>query len=99
MEFWQFMFVPTILFCVVVAPLWIIMHYRSVNRSSRSLNREDQERIEQMLVSVDRLSERIETLESILDTDHGGWRRGQSDTESPSRATGSEQNGGQHNGL
>ncbi len=74
MEFWQFMFVPTILFAVIVAPLWIVMHYRSVNRSSRSLNREDLERIEQMLVTVDRLTERIATLESILDGDHRDWR-------------------------
>lgn len=74
MEFWQFMSIPSILFAVVVAPIWIIMHYRSVNRSSRSLNREDLERIEQMLVTVDRLTDRIETLESILDGDHRDWR-------------------------
>lgn len=74
MEFWQFMFVPTILFSVVVAPIWIIMHYRSVNRSSRSLNREDLARIEEMLVTVDRLTDRIEALESILDSDHRDWR-------------------------
>lgn len=73
-HFWQFMFVPTILFAVIVAPLWIIMHYRSVNRSSRSLNREDLERIEQMLLAVDTLSERIDVLESILDGDHRDWR-------------------------
>ena len=30
MQFWQFMFVPTILFLVIVAPIWITMHYRSV---------------------------------------------------------------------
>ena len=74
MEFWQFMFVPTILFAVIVAPIWIVMHYRSVNRSSRSLNREDLERIEHMLVTVDRLTDRIEALESILDGDHRDWR-------------------------
>ncbi len=74
MEFWQFMFVPTILFAVIVAPIWIIMHYRSVSRSSRSLNREDLERIEQMLATVDRLTDRIEVLESILDSDHRDWR-------------------------
>lgn len=74
MEFWQFMSIPSILFVVVVAPIWIIMHYRSVNRSSRSLNREDLERIEHMLLTVDRLSDRIETLESILDGDHADWR-------------------------
>ena len=84
MEFWQFMFVPTILFSVIVAPIWIVMHYRSVNRSSRSLNREDLERIEQMLVTVDRLTDRIETLESILDGDHRDWR-GRADRQDDAR--------------
>ena len=59
MEFWKFMFVPTILFMVIVAPMWITMHYRSVNRSSRSLNQEDRESIEQMLETADRLTDRI----------------------------------------
>ena len=75
MEFWNFMFVPTILFMVVVAPIWITMHYRSLSRSSRSLNQEDRESIEQMLATVDKLTQRIGTLESILDDDHPGWRQ------------------------
>jgi phage shock protein B len=75
MEFWKFMFVPTILFLVIVAPMWITMHYRSVNRSSRSLNREDRESIEHMLETVDQLTERIGTLETILDDDHPDWRQ------------------------
>ena len=75
MEFWNFMFVPTILFMVVVAPIWITMHYRSVNRSSRSLSDEDRESIEQMLVTVDKLTDRIGALESILDADHPQWRQ------------------------
>ena len=74
MEFWNFMFVPTILFMVVVAPIWITMHDRSVNRSSRSLSDEDRESIEQMLVTVDKLTDRIGALESILDADHPQWR-------------------------
>ena len=75
MEFWKFMFVPTILFLVIVAPLWLTMHYRSVNRASRGLTREDRESVEQMLVTVDKLTDRIEALEAILDTDHREWRR------------------------
>ena len=75
MEFWQFMFVPTILFMVVVAPIWIVMHYRSLNRSTRSLTEEDRESIEHMLETVDKLTERIGTLESILDVDHPDWRQ------------------------
>tara|TARA_R110002110_G_scaffold66978_1_gene182961 strand:+ start:50039 stop:50296 length:258 start_codon:yes stop_codon:yes gene_type:complete len=75
MQFWNFMILPTILFLLVVAPMWIVMHYRSVNRSSRSLNQEDRESIEHMLVTVDKLSDRIGTLESILDADHPDWRQ------------------------
>ena len=74
MEFWKFMFVPTILFLTVVAPIWITMHYRSVNRSSRSLSQEERETVEYMLETVDKLSERIETLEQLLDADHPDWR-------------------------
>jgi len=70
MEFWKFMFVPTILFMVIVAPMWITMHYRSVSRSSRS-----RESIEHMLETVDKLTDRIGTLESILDVDHSDWRQ------------------------
>ena len=75
MEIWKFLFVPTILFLVIVAPLWITMHYRSVNRSSRSLSSEDRGSIEHMLETVDKLTDRIGTLESILDVDHPEWRQ------------------------
>ena len=74
MEFWKFMFVPTILFLTVVAPIWITMHYRSVNRSSRSLSQEDRGSIEHMLETVDKLTDRIVSLEAILDEDHARWR-------------------------
>ncbi|MEM1404726.1 MAG: envelope stress response membrane protein PspB [Pseudomonadota bacterium] len=74
MEFWEFMFVPTILFMVIVAPIWIGLHYKSVNRSTRSLNVEDRENVEQILITVDRLTERIKALESILDAEHEDWR-------------------------
>jgi phage shock protein B len=75
MEFWKFMFVPTILFLVVVAPMWITMHYRSVRQSSRSLSHEDKELIEHMLETVDKLTQRIGALEEILDADHPQWRQ------------------------
>ncbi|GAB3271413.1 envelope stress response membrane protein PspB [Parahaliea aestuarii] len=74
MQFWNFMFVPTILFLVIVAPLWLVMHYRSVNRSSRGLSEDDRESVEQLLETVDKLTDRITTLESILDAEHSDWR-------------------------
>ena len=75
MNFLEFMFVPMILFMVIVAPVWIVLHYRSVSKSSRSLNENERESLEQMLVTVDKLIDRIATLESLLDSGHGEWRK------------------------
>jgi phage shock protein B len=75
MKFFEFMFVPTILFLTVVVPIWLTMHYRSVNRSARGLNADDREAVEHMLETVDKLGERIHTLEEILDADHPEWRK------------------------
>ncbi len=77
MKFFEFMIVPTILFLTVVVPIWLTMHYRSVNRSSRGLKEEDRETVEHMLETVDKLSDRIQALESILDADHPDWRQQQ----------------------
>ena len=71
----EMLFVPMILFMVLVAPTWIVMHYRSVNRSSRHLTEEDQQALEDMLVAVDQLVGRVESLESILDADHPDGRQ------------------------
>ncbi len=75
MELLQFMFVPLILFMTIVAPIWLVLHYRSVNRSSRGLSEDDRESIEQMLETVDKLTERIGVLEDILDGEHPDWRQ------------------------
>jgi len=74
MTFWSFMFVPTVLFMVIVLPLAIILHYRSMRASTRSLSTEDRLELERMLETVDRLTERIHSLEAILDADHPDWR-------------------------
>jgi len=81
MKFFEFMFVPTILFLTVVVPIWLTMHYRSVNRSARGLNEDDREAVEHMLETVDKLGDRIQTLESILDVDHPDWRKHQARSE------------------
>ena len=70
----EMLFVPMVLFMVIVAPTWIVMHYRSVNRSSSQLSEDDRQALEDMLVAVDQMADRIESLESILDADHPNWR-------------------------
>ena len=71
----EMLFVPMVLFMVIVAPTWIVMHYRSVNRSSSQLSEDDRQALEEMLVAVDQMADRIESLESILDADHPHWRQ------------------------
>ncbi|MDB3900845.1 envelope stress response membrane protein PspB, partial [Luminiphilus sp.] len=73
-SFLEFMFVPMILLLTVVAPVWITLHYRSLNKSSRALSDDDRHALEAMLESVDRMSDRINNLEAILDADHPNWR-------------------------
>ena len=70
----EMLFVPMVLFMVIVAPTWIVMHYRSVNLSSSQLSEEDRQALEDLLVAVDQMAERIDSLESILEADHPDWR-------------------------
>ena len=75
MNLLEMLIVPMVLFMVIVAPTWIVMHYRSVNRSSSQLSEDDRQAMEEMLVAVDQMANRIESLESILDADHPNWRQ------------------------
>ena len=74
MNLLEMLFVPMVLFMVIVAPTWVVMHYRSMNRSSSQLSEDDRQAMEEMLVAVDQMADRIESLESILDADHPNWR-------------------------
>ncbi|MDE0422256.1 MAG: envelope stress response membrane protein PspB [Gammaproteobacteria bacterium] len=67
--------VPAILFLVFVAPIWIIMHYRSKRRSEGMLTEDERVELERLAASAQSMRERIETLESILDAETPDWRR------------------------
>lgn len=63
-----------ILALTVVAPIWIIAHYITKNRSMRGLSREDEEMLGDVWETTKRMEERIDTLERILNDQHPGWR-------------------------
>ena len=67
-------FVPIVLFLVKVAPLWLILHYWSRNKEKKGLSEEDQDVIEEVAQTIEKLSGRINNLEAILDDKHKGWR-------------------------
>lgn len=75
-----FLFVPTLIFMSVVAPLWLILHYRSRNRAGKALNSTEKRELETLLAQADKLADRVDTLERILDAENPGWRR-EHDTE------------------
>ncbi len=70
-------FVPLMAFLVIVLPTWLTLHYRDRRRQSRELSVEEWQDIEQTLERAEKLEERIATLESILDSEHEGWRHQQ----------------------
>lgn len=68
-------FVPAILFMIFVAPIWVIMHYRSKNQKESGISEAEHERLQELAKIADAMIERIETLESILDQETPEWRK------------------------
>jgi phage shock protein B len=58
----------------VVAPIWIISHYVTKWRLAKGLSTDDAETLEEMWKITQKMEDRIETLESILDQNVDGWR-------------------------
>lgn len=74
MEFSSFIFVPTILFLTLVAPIWIIMHYTTRKREAKTLLAEEQEALDELVSQAERMEARIANLEKILDAEAPDWR-------------------------
>ncbi|MEE4382839.1 MAG: envelope stress response membrane protein PspB [Pseudomonadales bacterium] len=66
--------VPSVLFLVFVAPVWLVLHYRSKRQQGAELNDAERRELEELGSTAERMAERIATLESILDVEAPGWR-------------------------
>ncbi len=73
------LFVPTVIFMTIVAPTWIFMHYRSKQKLSSALSAEERSSLDDLRLQAERMIDRIDTLESILDEQTPGWRKRLSD--------------------
>ncbi len=69
-----FFFVPTVIFLAVVVPMWLILHYWTRARLNKSLSPDEHQHLEETLALAERLEQRVQTLETILDSEHAGWR-------------------------
>ena len=78
MEDWLVaIFVPVIVFLVIVAPIWIILHYKSIARTSDGLSSGERVELDDMIDVANKMAARIETLEAILDVENPDWREEQ----------------------
>jgi phage shock protein B len=67
-------FVPVVVFLVVVAPIWIIFHYKSKSNVVNGLSASERAELDEMIEVANKMAARIETLESILDVESPDWR-------------------------
>ena len=67
-------FVLPVLFMVIVAPLWLVLHYIAKFKSSKALSQVDEETLADLWKQSEKLEQRIESLETILDEEVPGWR-------------------------
>lgn len=74
MDIHEIIFVPLILFMIFVAPLWVIMHYRSKNKIKQGLSDGELNQLSELTVRAEKMAERIKTLEAILDAESPRWR-------------------------
>ena len=68
------LFVPAVLFMVIVAPLWLIFHYVTVWKTQRNAGRADPGAFNGMRDTARRLEDRVAALEKLLDAEAPGWR-------------------------
>jgi phage shock protein B len=67
--------VVAILFMVVVAPIWMILHYSTKWKSTKTISNEDENILGELWESADRIENRINNIERILDADSPNWRK------------------------
>jgi len=82
MSVMMFFFIPTVIFLTVVVPIWLVLHYWTRARLNKGLSDDDRHQLEQVLALAERLEQRVVTLETILDSEHAGWRTARDDDQS-----------------
>ena len=72
-------FVPVVVFLIVVAPIWIVLHNKSKANVVNGLSSGERVELDEMIEVANKMAARIETLESILDVESPEWREKQSE--------------------
>ncbi|RVU37168.1 envelope stress response membrane protein PspB [Rheinheimera riviphila] len=75
MEIQEAFAVPLMMFMVFVAPIWVIMHYRSKRKITEGLSETELNQLNDLSNRAEKMADRIKTLEAILDAESPNWRR------------------------
>lgn len=65
---------PLIIFIVIVMPIWIVFHYITLWKRERRAHRVDKSSTQDLRQLAERLEERLDAIERILDVDAPDWR-------------------------
>ena len=64
-----------IAFIAIPAPLFIVLHFITKWKQSREISGGDEKMLEDVWLLAQRLEERLESLETILDSELPDWRK------------------------
>ena len=71
----QLLTIALIIFLLIPAPLFIVLHFITKWKQSREISGGDEQMLEEMWQLSQRLEQRLESLETILDSELPDWRR------------------------
>lgn len=73
----ELIIVAVIIFVAIPAPLFIVLHFITKWKQAREISAGDEKMLEDLWLLSQKLEERLETLETILDSELPDWRRKQ----------------------
>lgn len=65
---------PVIIFMILVAPIWLVLHYRSKKQVNQGLSQEEYIQLVELSEAAEIMADRITTLEAILEAETPNWR-------------------------
>ena len=71
----NYIILPLSVFFIFVAPLWLILYYRSQKQINKEFSDKDQEQLQILLSRTEQLQNCIVSLEEILDKEAPQWRK------------------------
>lgn len=75
MDFAELLLIAIIVFVAIPAPLFIVLHFITKWKQSREISGSDEKMLEDLWALAQRLEERLESLETILDSELPDWRK------------------------